>query len=189
MPGATPVFGLPYPFMDEGATVADFQALALAIDALAGSLVTSTNELLARPYLDIDYAINSITIATGVETSVPWTFNASDNFNNDGMWTSAAPTLITVQTPGVYMVAVQRATLTGWATCASSRNAIFLNGVFQFGERKIPTANATTPDNGANGLIVCQTGDVVTNRVLWLGTGGPATLVRSHLQMRFVCPL
>lgn len=186
MPGATPVFGLPYPLMGETVGAADFAALAAAIDTLLQSQADRADDDLNRPYLLLTSAAYSI--ANGVETALPWT----EIDDPEGMFAPGSPTLVTIQETGVYQIVVRHDGGLGWASWSSVRVGIFVNGAMIDAERKAPPGVAASDTEPINVELVypLTAGDVITARFLWIGTGGP--LVGGgfgQMNVRWVCPL
>lgn len=184
MPGATPVFGLPYPLESEPIDPAAFQNLADAVDALMDSHEAVVADQLDRPFCSLSIP-GGQSITVNVETSATWTeIIDSDNFFNPG-----TPTDIVYPIDGIYQVVESNMTLSSFATLTSFRVHYWSNGASLFGERKNETNSSSAPPTSTIGLIRALAGEVLTVRILWTGTGGPAALFNGLLQVRFVCPL
>lgn len=184
MPDSTPVLGIPYPFMGELVGPADFQALADAVDA-----IVNTDEIRLAGLLDPKLAW--VTAGAGfaavqaVETTATWT---TEFYDNDNMFVIGTPDRLTINTAGVYMVATE-AGLSGFATITSFRIGVFQNATRRFAERKGDDAGAHNYHTSVCGLLACNVADFIQLRVLWTGTGGPATIESARMTIHRVVPL
>jgi|GEM_PF-2535031 len=184
MPGATPVFGIPYPFVGEVVDPSIWQDFAETIDGLVNGMETTVAGLLDRPAAWV--TTNSQAMVINTETTVSF---SSIRYDNDGMFSLGTPTQFTVVTPGVYLVHIDGA-ISDFATLTSWRIGVFQNGVRKFAERKNEaTSGGFGMQTSLSGLIACQVGDTIQHRGIWTGTGGPGTAVGCSLQAFRICPL
>lgn len=184
MPGSTPVLGIPYPFSGEPVGPADFQNFANAVDALVNTDETTVAGLIDPPLAWVT-AGAGFAAAQNVETTATWTIEIYDN---DTMFVAGTPDRLTINTAGVYMVSIE-AGLSGFATITSFRVGVFQNGTRRFAERKGDDAGAHNYSTSLCGLVACNVADFLQLRVLWTGTGGPATIESARMITHRVCPL
>lgn len=168
MPGATPVFGIRYPVMGDPITTTVFQDEATDIEAAVASVDALATARLNRPYVVV---FGSFTAVIAVETVVTWTGEGRDT---DNMFTLGAPTVLTVNTPGVYLVTANMDSPFA-TTITAVRTSLLRNGVVQYAQSKRSQNNGIGADTLLSGLISCAAGDTLQVRFLWTGTGGPAS--------------
>lgn len=197
MPGSTPVLGLRYPFIGEPITTATFANLATDIETATNDTLTLVNAEL-KPQVCMITASLTQTFAQAVETTVIWDPTVDNQqfrpFRNpNGIFNAGAPTDLTIQEAGVYMVTVVDMAISSFTTLVSMRVLVYKAGVVQFGERR----NENDGSSGSlqeqiQGLVVCNVGEVIQVRILWTGTGGPGTMGNlgwPQICVMKVCPL
>jgi hypothetical protein len=168
MPGATPVFGIRYPLLGEAITTAVFQNEATDIEATLAALDALATQRLNRPTVAVFG--NTPGVAVNVETVATWTGESRDT---DNMFTLGAPTVLTVVTPGIFLVTVDASTPSSTTTLTSYRASILKNGVVQYAQT---ARSSQAADITLAGLVSCAAADTIQARLYWNGTGGPATI-------------
>lgn len=185
MGGITPIYSIPYPYIDEVVNATMFQNFANAVDAATSTVNTAINANLDKPQVEVSQLTQAIPLAAQTTINT-W---ASPTRDNTGMYSAAAPDRITVQVPGVYMVQVSSGTTSiGGGTQTSVLWEVYQNAIRQFAERKNDVNSSALPYTTIDGLLVCNAADFIQVTILWTGTGA-ASLGGAHLTAHFVCPL
>lgn len=186
MGGTTPIYGIPYPYIDEVINATMFQNFANAVDAATSTVQTAVNQNLDKPQVEV--IANSMAIPLNTLTTVnTWSNPERDN---TGMFNAGAPDRLTIQVPGVYMIQIARSSLNlgGASTQTSVLWEVYQNAIRQFGERKNDVNSTAHPGTTLNGLVLCNAADIIQVTVLWTGTG-TSNLFFATLAAHFVCPL
>ena len=195
MPGQTPILGIRYPLLGETIDPAAFANFANDVNSAVAANQTLASDAFNRKMCLIPALIpQSFTV--NVETSITFTNTslAQRPFrDNDNMFNAGSPTQLTINTAGIYMIISRDMAVNAFTTMVSIRNAIFRNGVLVFAERRNEQDGSTSSMlETIEALVRCEAGDIITNRILWNGTGGPATMSQlgyPHLEVFRVAPL
>jgi hypothetical protein len=178
MPGATPVYAIPYPLQNEAIDAAAFAAMAQRIDLLVGDAETKAGRR-AIPPMVVGYQNAGATSVAPAGTGA--TNITSAVTTETGMFQSA--TQIRAVTSGLYMVGIDDYSGTPYTTITSFYWECLVNGVFQFGERHRYGAAAPTPKVSFHGIADCRftkypgvTPLLIVVNMTWTGTGGPLVL-------------
>lgn len=152
MPGTTPIYGFPYPCVDEPVDYADFEALGDAIDAKLLEVQADADYATGR-YNISQFGGSQAGIAAGVETVLT---NPTAQY--------------VVPVAGIYlpMIDVRIAAVT---SITSSRLRVRLNGVAAFGRTVNHEGGLFPMTQVATGLIVAAAGDTISCAFLYQGTG------------------
>jgi hypothetical protein len=191
MPGSTPVLHLPYPTETDPITVADFAALANAIDLAQAATAASATALLTRPLARVQ-AVAGQTSAAGATISLNMDTTASRVTDNTGMFNPGTPDRLTCTVRGVYLISWHDVFLiSGFTTVTVLEAVIYVNGVEVFGERQPGSVTSAGPlEVGVHLIWPLNVGDFIQGRVAWNGTGGPATWqFGAGLEASYVCPI
>lgn len=164
MPGATPIYGFPYPCVNETVDFTDFSALGNAIDTKLTEVRADANHAVGR-YNVSQFGGSQAGIAAGVDTVLT---NATAQY--------------VIPEAGLYLAMVD-VLITAATTITSSRLRVRLNGVAQFGR----TFNHETGLPGwfwqvPSGPLVAAAGDTVSCTFLYAGTG--TATVQIYLSVR-----
>lgn len=166
MPGATPIYGFPYPCPGEAAGAAAFQALALAIDTKGNDINNDYQLAMNRPNLDV-YGSSTQVIPAGADTLL-----------------TPASSTFTVIRAGLYAITAEVLIFSGATTLNMSRLRVLQNAVFRFGQTTNPGNELAVPIR-AYGPMVCAAGDVITMTYLFNGTGNMT--VSPGLSTKLLC--
>lgn len=166
MPGATPIYGFPYPCPGEPAGAPAIQALALAIDAKGNDINNDYVFALNRPNADLAGSGTQV-IPAGADT----------------LLTTPSSTL-TFLRAGVYAVTAGILIFSGATTLNMNRLRVLQGGVFRFGQTKNPGNELAVPIK-AHGVMVAAAGDVLTMTYLFNGTGNMT--VQADLSVKMLC--
>lgn len=191
MPGSTPVFGLPYPTETDPITVADFAALANAIDAAQASINAQATALLQRPIARVQIP-SGVSTALAVNQTFSFDTTPARYTDNTGMFNTGSPNGLTCIVPGVYLISWHDLFLTGgFTTVTVLECTIYVNGVEITGERQPGSVGSSGPlEVGTVVLWPLNAGDFVQGKAAWNGTGGPATWqFGAALEVSYVCPI
>lgn len=169
MPGATPVYGIRYPFITDPIGPADFQNFAEDVDAAMDTLDAANTAALLSPTWRA-FAFN-VPAVVATPTVVNWVNGATIN----GSYIATPTDRFTVAVPGVYLVTVFLGSIAGFTTLTSNSVQIYKNGNYVAGIKQYTSANSQKQVN-AHALLVGAPGDFFQAVVVWTGTGGPATL-------------
>lgn len=165
MPDATPIYGFPYPCVDESVNAADFAALGNAIDSKLLEVQADADHAVGR-YNISQFGGSQAGIAVGVETVL----------------TNAAAQYV-VPEAGVYLAMID-VQITAATTITSSRLRVRINGVSQYGR----TFNHETGVAGrfwqvpSGPLIATAAGDTISCTFLYQGSG--TATVQIYLSVR-----
>jgi hypothetical protein len=189
MPGTTPVYGLPYPTMNDLVDPATFCNLANAIDALMAGTNALVNARLQNTACRLDAAFAQ-NVAVNVETALTWQATVPP-VDNSGMFSSGAPTITTVRVAGVYLISISATASGGSPVDTGTRLSLFQNGLRRFSEKRRGTnVGSNLPNVTVFGAIPCLVGDTLDVRLHWTGSGGPTTNIFSGLwHLSYVCPV
>jgi hypothetical protein len=173
MPGATPVWAIRYPFINEVISPAAFKNLADDVDAALDTISAgATGAATGRRYVRLSRAEGPDTIATGIDTNIVWTTQLSAD-DPGAWWTSGAN--IVLPAKGLYHVSVWNGQHAGVTTVLSQMLRVAVNGVFRLGKRPYRAGGGLTQADGVSGIVYCSTaGHALTAAYRWNGTGGPA---------------
>lgn len=154
MPDTTPIYGFPFPCVNEVVDFADFADLANAIDAKYLDLQADADLAVGRYNTFFDVATQA-GIAVNVDT-VMANANATYVIPAAGVWAVFAT-----------------ATLNAVTTITSSRFRVRLNGVQIFGRtfNHEPGGTSINTLHVAPGPLICAVGDTVSFTFLYQGTG------------------
>lgn len=164
MPASTPIFGFTYPCPDETITPSAFLTLANQIDAKLLELEADRFLALNRFNSDLDNAAIQ-TITNGVDTTL----------------TSPSSTY-TLPMSGVYVFHVDVRPTSSPATISTTQATVHLNTVYLFGQTQNNEGNSTR-NISPSGPIVGVTGDVITTRVFYVGSGTMDVQVHMSVKM------
>jgi hypothetical protein len=197
MPGQTPILGIRYPLIGETVDATSFANFANDVNSAVVTTQALATGAVNRKECLVPIVIGqSVTVA--VETTLTFTnIETAPAFapfrDNDNMFNPGSPTQITINTSGVYMVVSRDLCIDTFTTMISIRNLIYKNGIAQFGERRNEQNGSTTSMvETVQALLRCEVGDIITNRVLWNGTGGPGAVGNftfPGFQVYRICPL
>lgn len=152
MPETTPVYGFPYPCHGDPVDVADFAALANAIDTKMLEVQGDADNALARYNEMVGFTGTQLGIAAGVDTVI-----------------ALAPSQYTVPENGIYLPTYDVLMSTA-GTITSSRLRVRLNGVVQYGQRQNNENNSLVQFHVPPLPLICATGDVISSTFLYTGT-------------------
>lgn len=165
MPGATPIYGFPYPCVDEAVDFADFAALANAIDAKYLELQADEDLALNRYNATFNVAAQA-----GIAVAV------------DTVLTNADATYV-IPAAGVYLV-FGTYTLNSATTITSARFRVRLNGVQIFGRTfNYEFGNLSTLVHIPPAPLICATGDTISFTFLYQGTGTASVSLQYTVRM------
>lgn len=174
MPGATPIFGIPYPCSGETIDCTVFESFTDAIQNAVTVTQAAIDDATKRPNAQV-YATGLTPQAIVIATDTTATFT-TELYDNDNMADLAVSNdRLTIRTTGVYWIEAY-ASLSGGTTMTSASAIIQKNGVdvYRYKAHRIAIGADTIP---AFALPVdCTVGDIIQLRVRWTGTGGPASL-------------
>lgn len=167
MPGVTPIYGFPYPCVDEAVSFADFELLGDAIDAK-----------LLEVQADADYAVGR--------------YNISRNGGSQAGIVVAVETVLAnanaqyvVPVAGIYLTMID-VLITSVTTITSSRLRVRLNGTPIYG-RTVNWEGGTLSANPwqvPSGLIIAAAGDTISCAFTYQGTG--TATVQIYISSRLV---
>lgn len=185
MPGATPVFGIPYPFETDPGSV-PFGTFVTAIE----NVVAGTQVLIERktnlPSAQASFSA-AIVAASGVLTTA--TFTTVNWDLGPGTDLIAAPsTTFRIPFAGVYWLFADECRLTGMTTVNLWDWLILVNGaagVYQITQR--PTTAGSGDGLAFGGLWLCAAGDLVSLQGSFYGTGN-ATNIAGRLTVTLIAP-
>lgn len=165
MPGATPVLGLPYPYLDEGISDASFSALANAVDAILAGYATRRDALLHRPSAAM-YGTSTVQ-NTAAGTTNNLTFDTTV-WDSTGSMVSM-PNGITIPADGIYFASGTCNFDNSWTTYTSTRCLITQAGS-GVGSHKL---KATSFGEYANVMVLfsATAGQLIRLQNVWTGTG------------------
>lgn len=165
MPGTTPIYGFPYPCVNEAVDFTDFTALGNAIDAKLLEVQADANHAIGR-YNSTQFAGAQAGIAVNVDTVL----------TNPGAQ-------YVVPEAGVYLAMVD-VNVTAATTINSARLRVRLNGVSQYGR----TFNYEVGVLGkfwqvpSGPLVATAAGDTISCTFLYQGSG--TATVQIYLSVR-----
>jgi hypothetical protein len=166
MPGTTPIYGFPYPCLDEVVDFTDFTALGNAIDSKLLEVQADADYAVGR-YNISQFGGSQAGIAAGVETTL----------------TNAAAQYV-VPVAGIYLTVVD-VNITAVTTITSCRLRVRLNGTPVYG-RSVNWEGGLALNwwQVPSGAIVAAAGDTISCAFLYAGTG--TATVQMYLSSRLV---
>lgn len=176
---STPNFAIPYPCSGDTIDCNIFEPFTAAIQDSLDALDVLNEEVLNRPAAHIQAFANGQTFTVNVATNVIFD---TVFFDNDSMVDLAVNNdRITIQNPGMYLVAGNLRTGASFTTITSQSNALSLNGTILYRNKESSDNNNLMYIPSAIGLMNCVAGDVIRLVYLWTGTGGPDGSAIGHL--------
>jgi hypothetical protein len=167
MPDTTPIYGFPYPCVNEAIDYADFADLANAIDAKLFELQADEDLALGRYSTVLDVAPQA-GIAVNVDTVLA---NANATY--------------VIPAAGVYLVFATYTMVTA-TTITSARFRVRLNGVQVFGRTfNFEFGNLPAEIHVPPAPLICATGDTISYTFLYQGSG-TATVSFRHVPRMIV---
>jgi hypothetical protein len=94
-------------------------------------------------------------VPNSTEVQIPW--DVAD-INNDAMWSASSPTILTINTAGVYLVQVTLGVVTGSAQQIAAR--ILVNGTFPPTDAQV-TSSMLGFKNIASSMVPLEAGSVI----------------------------
>ena len=165
MPGATPIYGFPYPCAVEPITAASFSNLANAIDTK-----------LADVQADADLALNRYNTKFSVASQ------AGIGAGVDTVMTNPNASYV-VPASGVYLVVCQFQFVTA-TTISAARVRVRVNGVQIYGRSfNFEYGNSGTFIEVPPAALVCAAGDTISFTFLYTGTGTATVSFTYHPRM------
>lgn len=163
----TPEFAIPYPCEGAAIAPADFSAFAFGVEAAITAVSAQATNVLTRTSAYVAWTTNP---AFAVETTV--TFSTSAVHSSNVTVNTGAGTM-TIITPGAYLVTFTEISNQSSLTITSQRLSIAVNTVNQYIKKFQGTnpASATPMGGSTEGVVFLNSGDVVTYKYLWTGTG------------------
>lgn len=127
MPGTTPR-GYPFPdYLDPQDFPDAIEDLALAVDLDVEMIDTAITEALDEPSVSLVSNVN-MAIPGSTPTILTW---LTSTYDNDGMWNPGTPTIITFNTPGVYLLTTRlEVAVSGTATEVGTYTEFVTSGAF-----------------------------------------------------------
>lgn len=174
MPGATPIYAIPYPCSGENIDCTVFEAFADAVQAAVTSTGALETQALNRPRAQ---AVN--TTQGGFVAAAPTNVTyATENFDNDAIINLAVDnTAFTATTGGWYLVSFQ-CDVSFSVGVTSFSVALSQNGTVVYRHKySPPPTNQVTPGQQVIGLFSCAPGDII--RAVFLYAGAPSPTVRT----------
>ena len=154
MPGVTPIYGFPYPCVDEPVNFTNFTALGNAIDTKLSEVQADVNYAVGR-YNISQNGGSQAGIAVGVETTLT---------NPNAQYV--------VPAAGIYLVMID-VNITAVTTITGSRLRVRLNGTPIFGRTQNHEGGlgVNMGYQVPSGLIIAAAGDTISCAFLYQGTG------------------
>lgn len=165
MPASTPIYGIPYPCLNETIDPDIFCDFADAVNAAMLSVQTLSAASLARPSARVSRT-SSVGLPVGVDFTIPFSV---EDWDSDNMVDLAIdPSRITVQTRGTYL-ATCNGTITpsGAGNLASGAVAILRNGVVATRNRDV---EADLTELCVSALLDMEVGDYFQMAATYTGT-------------------
>jgi hypothetical protein len=119
-------------------------------------IVTDVNNFIVPPMVQVRRTTDLTSYTSN--TLISWTTTAA--FDTDGMFSSGAPTYITVQTPGIYLVNFV-GQITGSATISLVLATLYKNGVSNRWAMNTPQTQSTEAIFSVSGITECVAGDTL----------------------------
>ena len=176
MPGATPVYAIPYPCAGENITCEVFEAWADAIQTAIDSTRALETDAKARPSARAS-GTNQSPFVAGVLTNVVYQTENYDNDNIVNLGVDASA--FTIVTPGWYLFS-SFAETTSSVGMTSFALALTQNGTVTYRRKFFSPAVNINPNPGLQvlGLFNCAAADVIRSAFLFTGAPSP-TLLRA----------
>jgi hypothetical protein len=158
MPGATPIYGWPYPtYTDPADLSADLQALATAIDTTVGNLYTLSN--FAYDSAPSVVATGTANQAVANNTNVTLTFD-TEVYDN-AAWFTAPSTTFTAPTNGLYLVSCRGRFDTTGVVTGGRQVSVLVNGSVAGSKSELAFAGINATVNFQTHLVLVA-GNTVT---------------------------
>lgn len=187
MPGATPVWNLPYPCAGETIDPDIFCEFSNAVDSAMETINDNAEFAANRPNARIDRTLSlPTTFAAGVATPVTFDTEVFDNNNMANLGISNG--VLTIQTPGLYWVSFSVGGFTVFTTWTRYLMSITQNGLARTNRKfMINVAQSIPANNTITGVVLCAAGDLIRGQFTFIGTGGPMQISRGSLSASFIC--
>lgn len=132
------------------------------------TMATDVNNFIVPPAVQV---IRTSNVSYTASTNITWSSAAFDTDTSTPQWSSGAPTQITIQTTGLYLITGSMQ-VTGTATLTSMNADVYKNGTLI--SRQIFPPNSTSTGGYVNPTIIssCTAGDTLTFQIGL--TGGSA---------------
>jgi hypothetical protein len=182
MPGATPIYGIPYPCGNENIDCDIFDDWALGIQDAIVSVRTLESQALNRPSARVS-GTNMSGFVSGANANLVF---QTEVYDSNNMVDLAVDNIsFTIQTAGWYLCGTSAEVSIGGAT-TSTALGLAQNGAFTFRKKMSPnTVNANlTPGIQVIGLMRCAVGDVV--RSVFTYTGGASPVVLNYTMFGYM---
>jgi len=101
MPHTTNTFSIVSPCLTEAVSPTSFELLARGTESAISVVSATATTALLRPAVLLNGASNAFTVGVPLVVSF-----ASETLDTDNMWSSGAPTIVTVNTAGTYLITV-----------------------------------------------------------------------------------
>lgn len=183
MAGATPVFGIPYPELSDPIDPAVFAATATAIDTVLAGTDALLEARMRYPAVRVDVA-TGIVLAPATPALAVF---ANEVYDTHGMFNPVAPSLITCQLNGIYMVTITDGVISGFVSRTAAQFAILVNAVRMHIDRRSPS-DASNDEITLTGPVRLFVGDQITVEYRFEGVGN-ASFMSVDCAVEFVCPL
>lgn len=176
---ATPIYGIEYPCSGDTIDPSVLADFATSMDAALAQGQVDLVEATSKPNAQMTSEVSQ---AVTINTTTALTF-ATEIYDNDNMVDIAvAPTVLTIQTAGAYLVWGAYRMLDGFATLTSAVVILTKNGVEQ--GRRVDTTDDI--EYGVTFPMDLAIGDTVGMQARWNGTGGPANVTKRILSASFL---
>lgn len=184
----TPNWGIPYPCSGSTIDPDVFCQFSSGIDTAITQVSQLADVAANPPNVQVSRTGSAQTFAVNVAANIQWT---TEVYDNGGMADLGGDnTILTVQTPGLYWVALTFGGIANFTTWTRYQAQITQNAVARISRKFIiDTGAALFSDNSIHGVLVCQAGDLIRGSYLWNGTGGPQVMSRGSLSASFICDL
>lgn len=175
MPEDTEVFDITYPCVADDITLTSFATYAADVEAALVEVNAEATKALVRPAAIVDQTAGTAYTA-GV--SVVPSFN-TEILDTDNMFTLAAPTILTVNTAGTYLINFECST-NMISTNTAHRGEILINGSPVASTETGPGGAGQQPPNpiAVSMLVQLAVGNTISVRVTIQGVGNNSTFPR-----------
>lgn len=166
MPGTTSL-GVSYPCAGEAITLATLQGFSNSVESALVATNTIATDALYPDAVRL-YTLNQ-TLTANVTAAASW-FAAE--YDRGGLWNPGSPTIVTIQSPGTYMIGAE-VDISSPPTLTAMRMAILVNGV----EKAVEKSQSNTSPWISGELHVTYlapvltAGTQITVNLLYTGTG------------------
>lgn len=190
MPGFTPVLNIPYPLLNETVDPAIFQQFATVVNsAIATNQTSAQYELTGKPtFRGAAPSSTNPAIASATPTIISLQPITSDD--NNSFWNSGAPTRLTINTAGVYLITVAPFSTFGFTTMLKLYVEILYNGVQTIGSASTRAVGGASNEVDINIPLMWPlfVGDFLQFRWQWFGTGTNQIFL-TNFSLMWLCPL